>query len=158
MDYTNNQQNMLNEFDQPKQLPTMLNVLTILTFVGSALGLFSLLAMPTMCKLMDKLSDNPAMTEKATEAMSKMCGNLTLMIIYSAVGIALCLFGAIQMRKRMKSGFYLYLAGTFLPIILNIVLNGISSVTYDSKTLIATVLGALLFPILYYTQFKELTK
>jgi uncharacterized protein YneF (UPF0154 family) len=158
MEYNPQQQDALADFNEPKPLPTMLNVLTILTFIGSALGIFSLLAMPTMCKMMDKLSDNPAMTEKALEATTKMCGNLTLLLTYTAIGIVLCFIGAFQMRKRMKSGFFIYCAGTFLPIILNIIINGISSITYQTSTLVMTIVGALLFPVLYYTQLKELTK
>jgi predicted Na+-dependent transporter len=54
-------------------------------------------------------------------------------------------------------GFVFYLAGTFIPFILNIILNGMESVTIDTKTMVISVLGTLLFPILYATQLKELT-
>ena len=59
--------NLLEEYQQDTKLPQMLNVLTILTFIGSGFGALGILAMPITCKMMDKLQDQPGMTEKALE-------------------------------------------------------------------------------------------
>jgi sulfite exporter TauE/SafE len=150
--------NLLEEYQQDTKLPQMLNVLTILTFIGSGFGALGILAMPITCKMMDKLQDQPGMTEKAIDAMNKMCANIGLTLAYTIIGALLCIIGAVQMRKRKKMGFVFYLAGTFIPFILNIILNGMESVTIDTKTMVISVLGTLLFPILYATQLKELTK
>jgi hypothetical protein len=155
MDYD---QNQLDEYVQDAKLPTFLNVLTILTFIGSGFGVLGAFFLPFTCKMLDKLADNPAMTESQMEATAKMCENVNFMIISAIIGAGLCIFGALQMRKRKKMGFFIYLAGTFLPLILSIIMNGMSSVTADTKTMVITVIGSLLFPILYATQLKELTK
>lgn len=87
--------NLLEEYQQDTKLPQMLNVLTILTFIGSGFGALGILAMPITCKMMDKLQDQPGMTEKAIDAMNKMCANIGLTLAYTIIGALLCIIGAV---------------------------------------------------------------
>ena len=59
--------------------------------------------------------------------------------------------GALQMRKLQKTGYYAWLAGEFLPIIINLVIIGTPLLHWFSLTGLI-VPGA--FAFMYYTQLK----
>ena len=128
---TNQTNDMLdfNDGDKPA-LPTPLNVLTILTFVGSALGLFGGFwqfftaekSYREMVKMQDKMDQMPGFVKKmmgpdALENARKTMENKVPVLLLTLVGVALCIYGAIEMRKLKKQGFILWIAGEFLPII-----------------------------------------
>ncbi len=118
---------------KPK-LPTGLNVLTILTLVGSALQLISALWGFITAKKnydgLDKLTaqmnseDMPGWVksfmpdpEIMVKTITKSYENRIPILLMSVVAIALCIYGAIQMRQLKKQGFLFYTIGELLPFL-----------------------------------------
>ncbi|MEJ7589716.1 MAG: hypothetical protein WKI04_19365 [Ferruginibacter sp.] len=156
----------LNEDGKPK-LPSGLNVLTILTFIGCGLGLIFTLVLPMFYKfmlgMMDKTkSSGTEFTAKQLEEMEKgraaiQLGqaNMVPLIAISLVGIILCLVGAIWMRKLKKDGFWIYTAGELLPVIGSFIVMGTAQFT-GAVSIIFAVGLPLLFVFLYARQRKYL--
>src|SRR5258708_25316115 len=107
--------------DEPKKLPDMLNVLTILTFIGCGLGTISSIygfanartSYDRMVQVQGKLDDAPALVKKfmgpeMLEMARKSLENRTPILLLTLVAYGLCLYGAIQMRSRKKAGFSIY--------------------------------------------------
>jgi hypothetical protein len=161
-----------NEYDNGK-LPTGLNVLTILTFIGSGFSLlFSVIgffsaktsfdnrdetiekmnstAMPSWMKaIMPNMSH-------FDETITKSFENRIPILMLSFIAIGLCVFGAIQMRKRMKQGFILYTIGELLPILTSAFFIGFF--TLSGLAFYFMLFLSLLFIFLYMLQRKYLTK
>lgn len=153
----------INEFDKPK-LPSMLNVLTILTFIGC--GLFALLTLGTpmflsFSKNMIEKAQSSGKDLSAKEAADIQKGlaqielseaNMIPLIIIGMAGIILCFVGALMMRKLKKDGFWIYIAGQAVPIIGNSVLIGVAQYKELGSIFMLTVVAV--FIILYATQRK----
>ncbi len=125
-----------NEGEAPK-LPSSLNVLTILTFIGCAVGAISSVwsyvsaqkSYDDLVAAQSKMEDAPAFLRKMmgpemVEMARKAAENRTVILMLGLAGIALCLWGALEMRKLKKQGFILWVAGEFLPIIAAAVVLG----------------------------------
>ncbi|HEV2480795.1 MAG TPA: hypothetical protein VGS79_14060 [Puia sp.] len=150
--------------EEPRKLPDMLNVLTILTFIGSGLGLIS--AFWTFAKArasyealssanLDQLPDWAKRMSGGdpVETARKALDNRVPILILTLVGCALCIYGAMEMRKLKKTGFTVYIIGELLPVISAIIFFG------NAATGIAAIIGYfiyVLFIILYATQLKYL--
>lgn len=115
---------------QKPALPSSLNVLTILTFIGCGVGLISAVwsyfraekGYNDLVKAQENLAQAPAwakgmMGPEAVEMARKSMQFKLPILLLSLIGVALCLYGAIEMRKLKKQGFILWVAGEFLPII-----------------------------------------
>ena len=158
------------EFDKPT-LPTGLNVLTILTFIGCGLQLIGVVigfvnaqkSFNEKDKIMTQMSSGempswaksmmPNM-EHYEEMLTKNLENKIPILIMGLVAIGLCLYGAIQMRKLKKQGFLFYVIGQILPFISTALFVGMfmfSGVGFAFGTGLA-----LLFILLYVTQRKHL--
>jgi len=131
-----------------KKLPQMLNVLTILTYIGCGLGLLGILLGFLGVGLLSSLGSSTKSVE-GVEIASAVTQYATLSLILSLVGIALCFFGAMKMRNLQKLGFYLYVAGQLVPIIFTFAIAG---VTFG----VVGVIIPLVFIVLYATQLKFL--
>jgi hypothetical protein len=145
-------------------LPTMLNVLTLLTIIwnpASVLLHFATFAMApfsyrnsvnanhaieNMPPIMRSLFGN---TEEATRLAFE---NRLPILLIGLAGAFLCFFGALRMRKRKKAGFVLYIIGDILPI-LNIVFFTVLSTFTGIAAGIGVGISAI-FVILYATQLK----
>lgn len=147
-------------------LPTGLNVLTILTFIGCAIGLIGgiwtfIVAEKNyneMMKMRDKLDEMPAIARKmmgpdAFETARRSMENKLPILLLTLVGVGLCLYGAIEMRKLKKQGFILWVAGEFLPIIGSVFFLGMGM--FSGLGVIA-LLFPILFLILYAVNKKHL--
>jgi predicted PurR-regulated permease PerM len=158
MDY--NQENQLPDW-QEKKLPSSLNILTILTFIGSGLTLLGAFAYPSICKMMGTLEDtleslpNQQDAEKQITMLNKLCSNLPMLMGSLIIGSLLCIAGAYMMRKLNKTGYIVYLAGTIIPILLLMLIVGVNYYTNDPKQMVGLVFS-FIFPILYYTQLKHM--
>ena len=154
------------EFDAP-QRPQMLNILTILTIVGSSIFLLLSLASPWTTRFSRNMitkqleSGGNNLTEsqmvKMREGLTKLDllqQNMVPVIIISVVGLGLCLFGAILMRKLKKDGFWIYLAGQIVPLIGTFFIMGSAQLT-DMNSVIGMAIS-LVFVVLYMTQRKYL--
>jgi hypothetical protein len=150
--------------EEPKKLPDMLNVLTILTFVGCGVfGLFSVFgffkakdSLDQMIQNQSKIDSMPEIAKKfmgpeMVEMLQKSYDNRTPILILSLLSYALCIYGAIQMRQLKKAGFTIYLLGELLPIVASAIFIGIG--LFGAGAIAAYVIYAA-FIILYTTQLK----
>jgi hypothetical protein len=160
----------LSDFDQQTtKLPQMLNVLTILTFIGCGIGYIFALATPGIMKWSLKMMDKAKSSgvelspkeieemEKGREAINLAMQNMTAIIIVSIVAISLCLLGAIWMRKYRKDGFYIYTLGELAPIATSFIFMG-SKAYGDTSQIVMGIVIPVLFVVLYATQLKYLKR
>ena len=161
--------NTENPFEpQQNKLPSMLNVLTILTFIGCAIELFfGSLNFIKGRKNLDDLEElqSSGKLDDAPEFMKKMAGpealenarlayeNRIPLFVIMLVGVSLCIYGAIQMRKLQKNGYYMWLIGELLPIVGTLIFIGIGFFTGTTGFFL---IFPLLFIILYTTLLKHL--
>jgi hypothetical protein len=152
--------------EEPHKMPDMINVLTILTFIGS--GLFALVSLWGFAKA--KANYDMATTmdvDKMPGFMKNMMGadyvekariayeNRVPLLLLALLGYAACIYGAIQMRQLKKNGFYVYAIGEIvIPLITLIVFTGMSSIT-SLGTMIGLCIYSL-FIVIYATQLKYL--
>ena len=163
----------LNEDDfQKKPLPSGLNVLTILTFIGCGLGLLSSgwsfinakNAFDTRDQVMEKMNSGqmpgwvkgimPDMTH-FEEMVTKTYENRVPILLLGLVSLGLCFVGAMQMRKRKKEGFLLYTIGELLPIATAAIFIGTFMLTGFAMYIGYAI--ALIFILLYANQRKNLS-
>lgn len=147
------------------KLPQMLNVLTILTYIGSGLGILGAIYNYFMvCKSVETIEALGGLSEMggvagdmmegAMALAQKQCDNRLLILIATLAGCALCIYGAMQMRNLKKQGFNFYAIGVLLLPIVSIVLLGSGAM---SGMLLATgLLFPVIFLVLYFTQRKHL--
>jgi hypothetical protein len=149
-----------------KKLPTGLNVLTILTFIGCAYELYSNVsnflkgrkAIEEMEKAQEQMAAAPSWAKKMMgpdmmEFITKSFENRIPLLIVGLIGTALCVYGALEMRKQKMQGYYLWLAGEILPWIGIILFTG----TIIFKTFIVWFLIIpIIFILLYTLQRKHL--
>lgn len=152
---------------KPK-LSTGLNVLTILTIIGSILSyISSVYNFYTAKQNYDQLKEamgnaslesTPAwvkgfMNPEMLEVTRKMYENKLPIMVIGLVAASLCLYGALEMRKLKKQGYILWLAGEVMPVIGIILFTGMAS--FSGFGLIGLVFPAI-FIILYTVYRKDL--
>ena len=164
--------NQPNDFLRPEEkpkIPSGINVLTILTFIGSGIGfLLTIWNFINAKKGLDQMEttinspeyDNlPALAKKfltpeALELARKSYENRIPITVIGLIGITLCVIGALQMRKLKSQGYLLYLIGELLPVLSSVIFLGIGSLTGIGGVI--TIVIILLFIILYTAQRKYL--
>lgn len=125
--YTSNEP--INE--TPKR-PQFITVLCILTFIGSALaffgaiwGYFSVKASAAMLENMGSAEgDSFGMMSGMQETLMKAVENAVPNMIIGVLCSLICLFGALQMWKLKKMGFFIYAVGEITPVIAAFFLGG----------------------------------
>ena len=155
------------DIDNP--VPSGIKVLTILTFIGCAIGLLFMLFLPALNRFMmgvlEKASNSGqdlsatqlAEMERGKTAIELTQANMVPLMITGVIGIALCVWGAIWMRKLKKDGYWIYVAGELMPLVVSFILLG----TAQFNGAFSVVIGVgipLLFIILYSMQRKFLTR
>ncbi len=162
-----NSTNVLDFADGEKPtLPSGLNVLTILTFIGCALGFIGGFwtyinadkSYKTLQDAQGKMGDAPAwakgmMGPEMLEMSRKSMENKLPILLLTLVGCALCLYGALEMRKLKKQGFMLWLVGEVLPLIGGIIFMGMGMFSGFG---LAALLFPIIFIVLYLVQRKYL--
>jgi hypothetical protein len=164
---TSTQPDLLNWQEEPKKRSDMLNVLTILTFIGSGwFGLSSFYSFFTsqssyekLVAMQSKLDDAPAIVKKfmgpeMLEMARKSMENRIPILLLTLVSCGLCLYGAIQMRGLKKTGFSIYVIGEILPIVTAFMFVGLAS--FGGFGVLFAFLIPIVFIILYATQLKNL--
>jgi hypothetical protein len=150
--------------EEPRKIPEMINVLTILTFIGSGLGIIgSFWSFAQARASYERLSSVnldqlPGFVKRLTggdplEAARKALENRYPLLVVALIGCGLCIYGAIQMRQLKKNGFTLYTIGELLPVVSSIIFLG------DGATGFGAIIGYciyILFIVLYATQLKYL--
>ena len=155
-----------NELEETKEYGN-LKVLTVLTFIGCAVFLIFTLITPALMnfskKMMDKAtSSGQELTakqlddiEKGRNSIALVEANMVTIMVTGIIGIIACFVGALLMRKLKKEGFYLYVVGEILPLIVGFILMGMAQFT--GVTSYVTNIGIpILFIILYAANFKYL--
>jgi hypothetical protein len=154
----------MEEQGKPK-LPVGLNILTILTFIGCAWELYSTVSnflggkksLEELEKAQEQLAEAPSWAKKMAgpevqEMMRQALDNKVPLLIIGLVAVSLCVYGAVQMRKLRKEGYFIWLVGEILPFIsAAIFMSALFSTIY-----IYFSLFPLLFIILYTVQRKHL--
>ncbi len=160
----------MDEMEQPK-LSSTLNVLTILTFIGSGLQIVSALFQFSTAKSNLDKSDEMISKMNADGApsfvknmipdpvlykqmMIQSYENRIPILIIGILAAVLCIMGAAQMRKLKKQGFTYYLVGQILPFI-----SLAAFIGFFIFAGFAFYFGAgitVLFILLYFTQRKRL--
>jgi hypothetical protein len=135
------EENLLDEViddvkNEDGKLPQMLNVLTILTFIGSGLGVLGGLLL---------LVGSGAVAAYLPGAQGG--GSVLVIGIITLLTSAACIYGAIQMRKLNKQGFFIYVAGVAIALIAGIALSGFN---------VMSLVWSGLFIGLYASQSKHL--
>jgi hypothetical protein len=153
----------------PKTIPGSLNTLTILTFIGSGISLigsiFSMVGAKERYTKMEELQASGDMDKvpgfmkgmvgpEAVEMLRKSYEYRIPLLIITLVGLALCVYGAMQMRALKKQGFYLWLAGEVFPIICSVILVGAGM--FSGFGMLALIIP-IVFIILYATQLKYMS-
>jgi hypothetical protein len=86
----------------------------------------------------------------------RLLDNKVPIFLLGLVATALCLYGALQMRKLKKSGFGIYTIGEVLPLLSGYLFIGESTLT--GMRGVFSILFVALFVILYATQLKYMKK
>jgi hypothetical protein len=170
-DYNNTNDSLAASEFETNKLPSGLNVLTILTFIGSAFALLGGIwnfynakkTFETKDKVMEQMNSGsmpswlksimPDMTH-FEEMVTKSYENRIPIFILTMVATVLCIVGAMQMRKRQKQGYLFYVIGESLPLIINAFFIGFF--TLMGGAAIFGIALTLLFIILYTVQRKHL--
>jgi hypothetical protein len=155
---------------QPKKLPGMLNVLTILTFIGCGLGYFSVITSlftnsnfekqkAQMEDLQDQIGESGGlagdMMKGSMEMAQKSYDNRYILLVSGLLFTTMCLIGALQMRKLKKSGYPIYMIGELAPLIVSARNHWLWQFVGQHCACV-TLIFAALFAILYTTQRKYL--
>jgi hypothetical protein len=152
--------------EEKPTLSSGLNVLTILTFIGSGIALISAFwtyftvekSYQAILKAQENLAEAPAflksmMGPDMLETARKSMENKLPIMVLTIVGSALCIYGALEMRKLKKQGFILWLAGEILPLVGSVIFLGFG--IFKGFGIIAP-LFPVIFIILYAVQRKNL--
>lgn len=157
-----------NLLEEPRKLPGMLNVLTVLTFIWCGISAISAAwsfvraksSYDQIVEMQSKVDEMPAFMQKMMgPAMVEMARhsyeNRVPILLLSLVGVGLCLYGALQMRQFKKVGFYVYFIGEIMPIVIAFLFIGMGA--FGGFAIFGTLLFPVLFLILYATQLKYLS-
>ena len=149
------------------QLPPTLNVLTILTIIWSAFSfsasLFTFLWAPISYRnaqhaqdTFDQMTQMPPFVRSlfgnTLEATRVAYVNRVPILLIGLLGALFCLAGALQMRKRKRSGFIIYVLGDILPLASLFFFTVMSLLTGVSAGIGYGI--AIVFIILYAAQLK----
>jgi hypothetical protein len=170
MSQTNEPADHLGSIDvEPRRLPSMLNVLTILTFIGSGYGaISSIIAFFRAQSNYDQAVEVQSKMAEAQDLVKKLMGgdpvemarkaleNKVPILLLSLVGYALCTYGAIVMRELQKKGYFIYAVGEILPLFVILLFVGTGFLL--ALTGIMTAIIIIVFLILYATQLKYMKK
>ena len=172
---TKTMQQDFQEFEnQPAQRPTFLKVLCILTFIFSGYALISSTityfnaekVSATIINAREKLNQDLSRKGKDSESAgfaSKVMDNMSVMstpdnlrktALANIVTSILCLLGAFLMWQLNKKGFYIYLLGTLVGILLPFYLFGGNFLTSLSVGFAGFI--GLLFVIFYAMNLKSM--
>ncbi|MFN5218522.1 MAG: hypothetical protein ACK5CL_07135 [Sphingomonadales bacterium] len=161
----------LDQQPEAKAMTGTIKVLTILTFIGCGLafisGVWSLYSsgksmeqIAIMQEQADQISESgnevaAGMVMQSIDMIRKQYENRYLLLIVNLLATGLCLFGALEMRKMRKNGFYLWLTGELLPIIITVAIIGFNLM--GGIVLGASLLFASVFIVLYALQLKHMS-
>lgn len=173
---TNTSDDIFNDEVLPPQRPTFLTVLCILTFIGSGYGLIngaityfnaesiSKVVVNVKVKTADDINRNGKIKDTANAAFrSKVMNSMSVIstpenlrktALGNIVVSIICLIGAIIMWRLRRFGFYLYVLGTIIGVIIPFYLFGnnfLAAITSGFASFIG-----LIFIIFYAMNLKSM--
>lgn len=115
------------QYTHESSLPQSINILTILTFIGSGLQIFGAVfnyfiiaySVKSMEKV-EKIQRQPRAKEFkgffkwSYESTLRQYEHRTEILIFTILAALICIYGAFQMRKLKKQGLVIYTAGELL--------------------------------------------
>jgi hypothetical protein len=160
-----------NEVPTDNKLPSGLNVLTILTIIWGVISMLSgawsffsaaksyaekdkTIEMMNSGQIPSFMKSIMPNMEHFEEMITKSYENRIPIMLLTIVAAGLCLWGAIEMRKRKKQGFLFYVIGSFLPFVTSALFIGFFAVTGGAAIFMLAL--TLLFVGLYAMQRKHL--
>ena len=167
----NSANDVLNRNEVSPVTPSGLKVLSVLTFIGSALqlvgGLWNYFNAQRSYEGLDKMveqmnSDSMPGWLKAmmgdparmVEMITKSYQNRLPLVLLTLTAAALCFIGALQMRKLKKQGFLFYTIGELLPFLTQFIFIG--AIGFSGIFFYIWIGITLLFILLYAMQRKSL--
>jgi len=161
---------MLDDQPKAKTMTATINVLTILTIIGCGIAFISAIwslyssgksmeQITIMQEQADRISESGSETAtnmmlQSIEMVKKQYENRYLLLMVNLLATGLCLFGALEMRKMRKNGYYLWLTGELLPILITVAIIGLNMM--GGIVLGVYLLFASVFIILYGLQVKHM--
>jgi len=161
---------MLDDQPKAKTMTATINVLTILTIIGCGIAFISAIwslyssgksmeQITIMQEQADRISESGSETAtnmmlQSIEMVKKQYENRYLLLMVNLLATGLCLFGALEMRKMRKNGYYLWLTGELLPILITVAIIGLNMM--GGIVLGVYLLFASVFIILYGMQVKHM--
>lgn len=154
------------EQEQPQKRPVFLTVLCILTWVGSGIGFLSglvgLFTLSAAQKTYGEL-ERAAIQETMFGDMPSLEDYIFWTNVSNATTLltgALCILGAILMFQLKKVGFFLYVGGCVIAIVVSLMsINVLMPSGLAGFGMIAVVLGAMVsvaFIIMYGVNLKHM--
>ncbi|MBA4240602.1 MAG: hypothetical protein C0448_07745 [Sphingobacteriaceae bacterium] len=145
----------------PKR-PQFITVLCVLTFIGSGLsfvgalwGYFSIKASEKFLNNLTTSQDHAhGMISGMQETMMKAVENAVPNMVIGLLCSLICLYGAIQMWKLKKTGFFIYSVGEITPAISAFFLGGGGLI--GGAGAVVGLLLAIVWIVLYAINFKHL--
>lgn len=162
-------QELLLHEGKPPSIPNALNILTILTFIGCGVRLvtmplfkwgisFVLKAVENNTEVLDKMSAKELEEFKNKKnVIEAINSNYLILFAVATLGAVLCIYGAIRMRKLKKEGFYFYVVGQILPIIISTILLGYTIQFAGSKSYLFSLGISFLFIFLYSRHLSKMS-
>lgn len=160
MENTNLNENAVGE--ESAKRPQFITILCILTFIGSSLafigaiwGYFSIKASASMLESMGSMEgDTYGMMSGMKETMMKAVENAVPNLIIGLLTSLMCLYGALQMWKLKKMGFFIYTAGEITPAITGFLLGGGGII--GGASAVINLLLAIVWIVLYAVNLRHL--
>ena len=147
-------------------MPPFLKVLCILTFIGSGLGLLGAISGFFMEEFTRKSLEVATSIDQSTlDLMGTI--NLDEMIkwqryinIANLIGSALCLMGAVLMWRLKKTGYFMYIPGVIIPVIVSAIgmkfmMSGIMA-SFGAFGIVINGVIATAFIIMYGLNYKHM--
>ena len=156
---------------EKKKLPSTLNVLTILTFIGCGFGLIGAILgyvnAQTNYDQMDKLINGGDLdkipgflrgfySQDTLEMTRKALENKLPILIATLVIFGLRLFGAVKMRALKQEGYIAWLISEILPLLINFIFIGV--LAFKGFGFWVGLIIIVTFIALYSSQRKHLSK
>ncbi len=153
----------MEQTNETSKRPVFLTVLCILTWVGSAIGLFGAIGSIGLSSAASSASSSAYANMQSTgdpeldksmatiaEASSSAMKYASMLNWINLICVAACAFGAFWMWKLKKTGFYIYTAGELIPTVASIALLG----SMPGGGILASLgIIAALFPIAFVVMY-----
>lgn len=154
--------------DDRSSLSPILNALTVLTLIGSALGIIaSIYSYFTAQKNYESLrnaiesgqmDDAPSwmkslISQDMVDNAQKLFENRLPISVIGFLGSLLCLYGALEMRKLKRQGYTIWVIGEVMPVFATLFLIGFEA--FSGINIVNVILPSI-FVLLYTSRRSEL--